>query len=80
MEWKEEDNQLRKTFTLESFSAITQILPKIAIIADEMDHHPDFEVFNYKNIRFSLSTHSKGKVTELDYELAQKIDEVLTSF
>ena len=78
MEWKEEDNQLVKVFTMNNFSEIVNALPKIGKIADVMDHHPDFEVYGYKNIRFTLSTHSEGKVTELDYKLAEEIDTVLS--
>ena len=79
MDWKVEDNQLVKTFSLNSFSEIVNALPTIGKVADEMDHHPDFKVYDYKNIRFTLSTHSEGKVTDLDYQLAEKIDKILTS-
>lgn len=77
MAWTEENNRLIKEFKLESFSAITAALPKIAEVADSMDHHPDFEVFGYNKIRFSLNTHTSNSVTELDYQLAEKIDQIL---
>jgi 4a-hydroxytetrahydrobiopterin dehydratase len=74
MDWIEQDNQLCKEFTLQSFSAIVSLLPQLAAMANEMDHHPDFEVFSYSKIKFKLQTHSEGKVTEKDFKLAAEID------
>lgn len=76
MNWTEKDNKLVKEFTLKGFSAIIAKLPEVADAANGMNHHPDFRVYGYKNIRFELSTHSEGKVTEKDHELAEKIDEI----
>lgn len=74
MEWTEVNNKLEKEFILKSFSDIIQRLNDLSKIADEMNHHPDFKVYDYKKISFWLTTHDEGKVTELDYALAQKID------
>lgn len=78
MEWKEKDNRLEKEFTAGDFAAIMEKLPELAKIADGMNHHPDFEVYGYKNIKFSLMTHSEGKITELDHNLAKEIDQLFT--
>lgn len=77
MNWKEEKNQLVKEFQLGTFSEVVDKLNKVAQAADELDHHPDFEVFGYNNIRFKLNTHTVNKVTEKDYSLAEKIDAIL---
>lgn len=74
MDWKIFDGNLVKTFTTGSFTEAVQKLAEIAILCDAMDHHPDVTIFAYKNISFSLITHSQGKITELDYALAKKID------
>ena len=74
MDWKILDGKLVKTFTTGSFTEATQKLAEIAILCDAMDHHPDVHIFGYKNITFSLITHSNGTITELDYTLAKKID------
>ena len=42
MDWKEENNELVKAFTLENFSQIVMALPELGKITDELDHHPDF--------------------------------------
>jgi 4a-hydroxytetrahydrobiopterin dehydratase len=76
MDWKEENNQLVKTFELSNFSSIINRLEVLAKVADKMNHHPDFTVYGYNKVRFELNTHDTGGVTELDYELAEKIDNI----
>jgi 4a-hydroxytetrahydrobiopterin dehydratase len=75
-EWKLNGNKLTKTITGISFSDVINKLNDVATEANAMSHHPDFTVFDYKNIRFELSSHSEGKVTQKDYDLALKIDEI----
>ena len=75
MSWSINNNKLEKEFVMNSFSEIIEKLKEVCIIADSLNHHPDFLVYNYKKIKFSLSTHDNGnKVTEKDYELAEKLD------
>jgi 4a-hydroxytetrahydrobiopterin dehydratase len=75
MSWSITNNKLEKEFVLNSFSEIIEKLKEVCIIADLLNHHPDFLVYDYKKIKFSLSTHDNGnKVTEKDYELAEKLD------
>ena len=75
--WTEQNGILVKEFKLKSFSDLIARLPSIAEVADEMNHHPDFSVFGYCNIRFELKTHDKNAITEKDYRLAEKIDAIL---
>ena len=75
MSWSINNNKLEKEFAMNSFSEIIEKLKEVCIIADLLNHHPDFLVYDYKKIKFSLSTHDhKNKVTEKDYELAEKLD------
>jgi 4a-hydroxytetrahydrobiopterin dehydratase len=75
MSWSITNNKLEKEFVMNSFSEIIVKLKEVCILADSLNHHPDFLVYDYKKIRFSLSTHDNGnKVTEKDYELAEKLD------
>lgn len=76
MEWKEENNRLVKSFKLKNFKAIIQKLESVSDIADELHHHPDFHVYGYNNIRFELNTHDSNSITDLDYKLAERIDQI----
>jgi 4a-hydroxytetrahydrobiopterin dehydratase len=41
-----------------------------------MDHHPDIDI-RWRTVTFVLSTHSAGGITDLDYQLAEKIDSLI---
>ena len=75
MKWEIKDERLCKTFALTGFDEIIFGLEKIRKIANELNHHPDFEVYDYKFIRFKMYTHSSNSIGELDFQLAEKIDE-----
>lgn len=74
--WKEENNQLIKSFKFNDFSEAFAFMTRVALIAEKMDHHPTWtNTWNTVDIR--LSTHDAGnKVTDLDRKLAKAIDEL----
>ena len=48
---------------------------QVAIIADKMNHHPEWSNV-YSTVKIRLTTHDAGGITELDEELAKKIDKI----
>ncbi|MGD9930400.1 MAG: 4a-hydroxytetrahydrobiopterin dehydratase [Mangrovibacterium sp.] len=74
MNWKTENNQLEKVFNFQDFAQALQFVNNVGALAEKMNHHPEILIFAYKKVKISLTTHSLGKVTSLDHELAEKID------
>jgi 4a-hydroxytetrahydrobiopterin dehydratase len=75
--WQETNNQLCKTFTFKTFLDAFDFMSMVAVIAEEMNHHPWWSNC-YNVVDIKLNTHDAGDVvTELDYELAKKIDFIL---
>jgi len=74
--WSEENNQLVRTFEFENFQEAFAFMTRVALIAEKMDHHPEWSnVYNKVTIR--LSTHDAGGVvTGKDRALAKSIDEI----
>jgi len=72
--WSEIDSSLVKNFQLKNFTSAIDFVNEIAKVANEMNHHPDLYIYNYKNVRVTLSTHSEGRITSLDILQAKKID------
>lgn len=72
--WKREGATISKEFTLPGFTEATQFIAAMAEPANAMDHHPDIQLYRYKRVKVSLSTHSLGALTENDFALAGKID------
>ncbi len=77
--WKEENNELVREFIFKDFVQAFAFMTNVAKEIDEMDHHPEWSnVYNKVNI--SLCTHEAGDtVTEKDYALANKIDQIYLS-
>ncbi|MFN4769412.1 MAG: 4a-hydroxytetrahydrobiopterin dehydratase [Candidatus Kapaibacterium sp.] len=59
-----------------NWPAAVGIVNAIAIVAETMDHHPDILLFGWNKIRVTLTTHDRGGLTDLDFALADKIDEM----
>jgi len=77
MSWKEENNTLKRSFEFKNFIEAWSFMTKVAMIAEKMNHHPEWNnVYNKVNI--TLTTHDEGNtITEKDRELANKIDQLL---
>ncbi|MGC4020859.1 MAG: 4a-hydroxytetrahydrobiopterin dehydratase [Cyclobacteriaceae bacterium] len=76
MEWKEENNRLKKTFKFKDFSEAFAFMTRVAMLAEQMNHHP-FWSNVYNTVSIELSTHDAGDVvTEKDHKLAKAIDQL----
>ena len=77
MEWKEENNQLVKEFKFKDFIEAFAFMSKVAIVAEKMNHHPNWSNV-YNKVRICLCTHDAGDVvTDLDHKLAKEIDKLV---
>lgn len=75
--WKEEDNKLKKSFEFKDFVEAFGFMSQVALIAEKMNHHPDWSNV-YNRVDIALQTHDAGnKVTDKDRKLAQAIDKLL---
>lgn len=75
--WKEEDNKLKKTFEFKDFVEAFGFMSQVAIIAEKMNHHPNWSN-TYNTVSFELNTHDAGdKVTDKDHKLAKAIDKLI---
>jgi 4a-hydroxytetrahydrobiopterin dehydratase len=48
----------------------------VADAAEEANHHPDILVHGWNKVKLSLTNHSAGGLTEADFTMAQKIDDL----
>lgn len=74
--WEIENNMLVKVFSFNNYVEAIDFVNKIVPLAEKLNHHPDVEIFSYKNVKIKLTTHDKGEVTEIDHELAREIDKI----
>jgi 4a-hydroxytetrahydrobiopterin dehydratase len=50
-----------------------EVVHALADAAEEADHHPDIDI-RWRDVTFTLSTHSAGGVTDKDVTMAHRID------
>ena len=72
--WISNGTSITRELVASNFAAAVGILNSIAVLAEAMDHHPDILIYGWNKIRIVSSTHDKGGLTMLDFELAKKID------
>jgi 4a-hydroxytetrahydrobiopterin dehydratase len=74
--WSGDGDGIRRTVELPSFQDAVAAIVAIADVAEEMDHHPDIDL-RWRTLHLTLVSHSAGGVSELDLELARRIDALL---
>ena len=67
------DDFITKVFKFEDFAEAFGFMAQIAVIANTMDHHPEW--YNvYNRVDVTLTTHDAGGVTEKDIKLAEAME------
>ena len=68
-----EAGAIKRSFKFRDFSAAWAFMSRAALLAEKMDHHPEW--FNvYSRVDVTLSTHDAGGVTKLDLDMAAAMD------
>jgi len=73
--WALADQRLRRRFVFADFSTAMGFLVRMALLAESEGHHPDFAV-HYRQVDVELWTHAVGGLSENDFILAAKIDQL----
>jgi len=71
--WSRRGETLVKTFTFPKFADGIAFVGRVAVAANEMDHHPDIDI-RYTKVTCVLSTHSAGGITQNDLTLATAVE------
>ena len=67
---------IRREYLMRDFAAAAELVARIAEVADAQDHHPDLHLTGYRRLAVELSTHSIGGLSENDFILAAKIEDL----
>ena len=75
--WSVVNEKLHKEFQFDSFNQAFGFMTRVAIIAEKLDHHPNWSNV-YNKVIIELCTHDAGNVvTERDHQLAKEIDKLV---
>lgn len=80
-EWKVSSNstELSREIVFKDFVDAVVFITDVAHIAEEEGHHPDLNLHSYNKVTVTLSTHAINGLSENDFILGAKIDDLLTS-
>ena len=71
--WTCDGTSLTARFDFPTFPDLIGAVGEIALVAEELDHHPDLDI-RWRTLRVELTTHSAGGLTQLDVESAHRVD------
>ena len=64
---------IQKSYKLKNFNEAWSFMSRVALLAEKMDHHPEW--FNvYNKVDITLTTHDAGGISEKDITMAKAID------
>jgi 4a-hydroxytetrahydrobiopterin dehydratase len=78
-DWSKRMQTICRTFKFEDFMSGIDFVRRIAKQALKINHHPDIDI-RFNKVTLTLTTHDEGGITEKDFMLARKCDEVFTRF
>ncbi len=60
-----------------TFAKVIDLVNRIAALAEQEQHHPDLHVTGYRHLKIVLTTHAIGGLSENDFIVAAKVDQLL---
>ena len=70
-----QDHHLKKNYTFKDFAGALSFVNRIGLLSEEQGHHPDI-CFGWGKVEVTIWTHKIDGLTESDFVLAAKIDEL----
>lgn len=77
--WEQQDQVIKKTFKFKNFNQAFGFMTQTAIICEKMNHHPEWTNM-YNKVDISLTTHDTNGISQKDFTLAQKIENIYTLY
>jgi 4a-hydroxytetrahydrobiopterin dehydratase len=75
-EWTQEDKAIRRTVKARTFMEGIRIVDTVAEASEVLNHHPDIDI-RWTTLTFVCSTHAAGGITNVDFQLAARIDQIV---
>lgn len=76
--WTINEGQLYCTYEFNNFVESVDFVNRMVEPAEALGHHPDLEI-SYNTVTIKLTTHDAGGLTQLDFDLAQRISQIVDS-
>ena len=74
LEWERDGEEIVRDWTFSNFTDAMAFVGRVADAAEEANHHPDILIHGWNRVRLSLTNHSAGGLTDVDFEMARRFD------
>ncbi|MEL6440467.1 MAG: 4a-hydroxytetrahydrobiopterin dehydratase [Cyanobacteria bacterium J06621_8] len=74
-QWQQQQQTITRTFKFKDFIEAIAFVNQLVDPAEAAGHHPDLSI-SYNKVTVSLTTHDAGGLTQMDFDLAQKISDL----
>lgn len=75
--WRNINNKkIAKDFTWSDFTEALNFVNQVGEIAEAENHHPDICLYDYKKVTITTTTHAIGGLSNNDFIIAAKIDQI----
>lgn len=75
--WARQDDEIVRDLSFEDFATAMGFVNRVADVAEEHNHHPDILVHGWNKVKLSLTNHAAGGLTEVDFDMAARFDDLL---
>ena len=74
--WEREGDEIVREWRFEDFREAVAFVNRVADLAEEANHHPDIFIHGWNKVKLSLTNHSAGGLTEVDFSMAARFDDL----
>jgi 4a-hydroxytetrahydrobiopterin dehydratase len=73
--WIEKDGFLQRIYEFDSFLESIDFVNKLATLCEENDHHPKIAI-NFSQVKVMFKTNKVDDITDIDYQMSEKVDQI----
>jgi len=74
--WEREGDEIVREWRFEDFREAVAFVNRVAEVAEDANHHPDIFLHGWNKVKLALTNHSAGGLTETDFAMAARFDQL----
>ena len=74
--WEREGDEIVREWRFDDFAEAIAFVNRVAELSEEANHHPDIFIHGWNKVKLSLTNHSAGGLTEVDFVMAARFDKL----
>ena len=74
LNWTRDEDTIVRELEFEDFAGAIAFVNRVAELAETHNHHPDILIHGWNKVKLSLTNHAAGGLTEIDFDMAARIE------